>query len=156
MNGGPAPAIRGWRVCLPQRPRPVASPRLRSRNSRGHSARRPPWSRADTPSGSGRGFCFSALAPAEAFGLTARVSFDCRTYGVYDAAIDRQLCPLHRTDEAVLELLKRLVQGAKENHWSPTGTSPLGYISERAANGSIVGTKRKSNPLCDRSDEAVG
>jgi hypothetical protein len=113
--------------------------------------------------GFGSWFFFPALAPAEAFGRAARMSFDCHGYGVYQAAIDRQLCPLHRTDEAVLlvgpqvwsrldfdaelELLKRFVQGAKENHWSSHWHEPTGYISERAANGSIVGTKRKSIPL---------
>ncbi|MBE1580445.1 hypothetical protein ACFORH_43225 [Amycolatopsis roodepoortensis] len=116
--------------------------------------------------GFGQWFFFTDLAPAIAFGRSARMSLDCHGYGVYAAARELKYCDLHRKDEMVLlvstaaagglvdrhdedlqlKMLKKFVQGAKEHPWSSHWRDPTGYISDYN-NGRPVQTRRKSLPL---------
>jgi hypothetical protein len=112
--------------------------------------------------GFGQWFFFDALEPAVAFGRAARMSYDCRGYGVYEAAQELQFCDIHDKDEIVLlvnvaggnldrtddevETLKRFVQGVKEHPWSAHWHEPTGYITDYN-NGRPAKTRRKSLPL---------
>ncbi|MEO3928879.1 hypothetical protein ABGB07_34240 [Micromonosporaceae bacterium B7E4] len=89
------------------------------------------------------------------------MSFDCRAYGVYEAAWEQPFCRIHHEDERVLHLdlrtnldraadeiedLKLFVQAVKEHrssaHWHP----PTGFITG-LVNGRTVRTRQRSLPL---------
>lgn len=109
----------------------------------------------------GQWFFFPALEPAIAFGRAARMSTECHSYGVYEAAAELRYCADHRRDERVLlitghslhrssdpelDLLKRFVQGAKENPHCPHWRAPTGYLTE-LVRGRPVQSHRRSLPL---------
>jgi hypothetical protein len=113
--------------------------------------------------GFGQWFFFPALEPAVAFGRAARMSDDCRGYGVYEAARELMFCDRHDADELVLlvdlhaevdrgdhelelRMLKRFVQSIKEHPWSAHWQEPAGYITDYN-NGSPVRTSQSSLPL---------
>ena len=111
--------------------------------------------------GFGQWFFFLALEPAVAFGRAARMSTDCPSYGVYEAAAESLYCGTHRTDERVLlvdfdagvdrsadevETLKRFVQGVKEHPWSAHWRPPTGFITDYNR-GKPVKSSRRSLPL---------
>jgi hypothetical protein len=112
--------------------------------------------------GFGQWFFFTAKEPAVAFGRAARMSLDCRGYGVYEAAHEVLYCRLHHGDERVLlvsiavevrgsddeevEALKRFVQGVKEHPWSAHWHAPTGYITAYN-DGKPIKTSRRSLPL---------
>ncbi|BCJ65070.1 hypothetical protein [Polymorphospora rubra] len=110
--------------------------------------------------GFGQWFFFDALEPALAFGRAARMSTDCRGYGVYRAAHETVFCDEHQADERVLHLtgvsldrkpdevepLKRFVQAVKENPWSAHWHEPTGYITDYGS-GRPIKTRRRSLPL---------
>lgn len=109
----------------------------------------------------GQWFFFPALEPAIAFGRAARMSTECHWYGVYEAAAELRYCADHRRDERVLlitghslhrssdaelDLLKRFVQGAKENPHCPHWRAPTGYLTD-LVRGRPVQSHRRSLPL---------
>lgn len=110
--------------------------------------------------GFGQWLFFEALEPALACGRAARMSMDCRGYGVYEAAHEQLFCTLHHQDERVLlvaervvhseaeevEILKRFVQGVKEHPWSSYWNAPTGYITAYN-DGTPVKTAVRSLPL---------
>ena len=109
--------------------------------------------------GFGQWYFFWAIEPAIAFGRAARMSVDCRGYGVYEAAYLHQECLDHGTEHVLLlarhsrdreddevEVLKRFVQGVKENPDSAHWHAPTGYIHD-FGDGRPVATRRKSLPL---------
>lgn len=114
--------------------------------------------------GFGEWFFFTALEPAITFGRAARMSLDCHAYGVYEAARELQFCDVHNDDEMVLlidtsggqvdrhdealqlEMMKRFVQGAKENPWSSHWQPITGFISDYNR-GRPVPTRTRSLPL---------
>lgn len=110
--------------------------------------------------GFGQWLFFEALEPALACGRAARMSTDCRGYGIREAAHELMFCTIHAQDERVLllgkhvqpeepeevELLKRFVLGVKEHPWSSHWNPPTGYITAYN-NGHPAKTGVRSLPL---------
>jgi hypothetical protein len=110
--------------------------------------------------GFGKWYFFEALEPALTFGRAARMSVDCRGYGVYEAAEEVMCCTEHNHDEWALhvlgrpgrsldrkgkevEAIKRFAQCVKENPGSSYWHEPTGYL--KTAMG--INSGRKSLPL---------
>jgi hypothetical protein len=111
--------------------------------------------------GFGQWFFFPDLAPAIAFGRAARMSRDCHSYGVFEAAREGVWCQRDGSDETVLligagvdqhdddlqlRMLKRFVQGVKEYAWSAHWHEPTGYLNDYN-HGRSTKTRKKSLPL---------
>lgn len=108
----------------------------------------------------GQWMFFPAIEPALVFGRAARMSLDCSSYGVYEAAQEVKFCDRHGDERVLLiksgdrldrqdnevELLKRFVQGVKEHPWSAHWHEPTGYITEYNE-GNPIQTRRRSLPL---------
>jgi hypothetical protein len=114
--------------------------------------------------GFGQWFFFPALAPAVTFGRAARMSDDCRGYGVFEAARELMFCSLHETDEIVLlidlraevdradhelelRMLKRFVQASAEHPWSANWHEPSGSIAGQEADLAQMAVRAASQLL---------
>lgn len=110
--------------------------------------------------GFGKWYFFEALEPALTFGRAARMSPDCRGYGVYEAAEEVMCCTEHNRDEWALhiagrrgrsldrkgsevEAIKRFAQCVKEHPGSSYWHEPTGFINTDMG----IRTGRRSLPL---------